>query len=338
MSVGLSRFAKVVLAKRILHHLPSLFLPHLIAACLPYCQRVYVTPAIWGELKSSHFERGKKCRWLLSTGLLLAEAGDTQRTEVGDCRSDPTLTRARILRPSHREERVDHVICVLRCSLWFVGRGCRWRFASGLPVGRHGFIVAQVFSTQPQHDFTASRVLILFAAFHATVRLLGSRLHQAIGKRKALPAISDGGDGTAVLEMSPARVGRRSNYEPNHELIAAQLDQGLSVTRILQDLVPEHGLAGSDDSVKRFVRRRGDSTMRSFSRLEAVRTKKLRPILAGLPSTWRKASATTVRCFVAAANVLPQGPYDNPKQLNFLQKALRNQTAYMVMYAGKYRN
>jgi transposase len=73
---------------------------------------------------------------------------------------------------------------------------------------------------------------------------------------------------TGVVELAPARVGRRSDCEPYREWIAAQLDQGLSAQRIYQDLVAEHGFAGSYDSVKRFVRRLGASTPPPFRRME----------------------------------------------------------------------
>ena len=54
------------------------------------------------------------------------------------------------------------------------------------------------------------------------------------------------------------------------ELIQAKLDQGLSAQRIWQDLVAEHGFAGSYDSVKRFVRRLAARTPLPFRRMECA--------------------------------------------------------------------
>jgi len=53
----------------------------------------------------------------------------------------------------------------------------------------------------------------------------------------------------------PQRLGRLSDCEPYRALILAWLEQGLSAQRIYQDLVGEHGFAGSYWSVRRFVGR-----------------------------------------------------------------------------------
>jgi transposase len=63
--------------------------------------------------------------------------------------------------------------------------------------------------------------------------------------------------------------GRRSECERLRELIAGKLDQGLSAQRIYQDLVVDHGFAGSYYSVRRFVRRlSGGPTPLPFRRIE----------------------------------------------------------------------
>lgn len=78
------------------------------------------------------------------------------------------------------------------------------------------------------------------------------------------PAISPAGSewadlppGVAELLRRPRGVGRQSHCEPYRDIIRAKLGQDLSSQRIYQDLVTDHGYAGSYDSVKRFVRRLG---------------------------------------------------------------------------------
>lgn len=57
--------------------------------------------------------------------------------------------------------------------------------------------------------------------------------------------------------ISPAgkSAGRQSQCEPFLEAIAGKIELGLSAQRIYQDLVEEHGFAGSYDAVKRYVGR-----------------------------------------------------------------------------------
>jgi transposase len=62
--------------------------------------------------------------------------------------------------------------------------------------------------------------------------------------------------------------GRASGCEPWRELIRAQCDLGLSAQRIYQDLVTDHGFAGSYYSVRRFVRRLEQSQGLPFRRIE----------------------------------------------------------------------
>ncbi len=60
----------------------------------------------------------------------------------------------------------------------------------------------------------------------------------------------------------------RSDCEPLREVIEGKLDQGLHARRIYQDLVAEHGFAGSYWSVMRFVRRLGKTRELPFRRME----------------------------------------------------------------------
>jgi transposase len=76
--------------------------------------------------------------------------------------------------------------------------------------------------------------------------------------------------GEAVGSSPPIKVGRPSDCEPYRTAIQAKLDQGLSAQRIFQDLVGEHGFAGGYDSVKRFVRRMGQSRALPMRRMECA--------------------------------------------------------------------
>lgn len=60
----------------------------------------------------------------------------------------------------------------------------------------------------------------------------------------------------------------RSQCEPYLENIEAKLERELSAKRIYQDLVAEHGFAGSYSSVKRFVRKLGKKLPLPFRRME----------------------------------------------------------------------
>ena len=62
--------------------------------------------------------------------------------------------------------------------------------------------------------------------------------------------------------------GRASDCAPWRAVIEAKLDQGLTAQRIYQDLVTEHGFAGSYYSVRRFTRRLGQGRPLPFRRLE----------------------------------------------------------------------
>lgn len=78
---------------------------------------------------------------------------------------------------------------------------------------------------------------------------------------------ADGSHGTRGTG-SPARRGRPSECEPYRAVIQAKLDLELSVQRIFQDLVREHGFTGGYDSVKRFVRRLGQGRALPVRRME----------------------------------------------------------------------
>lgn len=61
-----------------------------------------------------------------------------------------------------------------------------------------------------------------------------------------------------------------SRCEPWRETIVAKLAAGLSAQRVYQDLVAEHGFAGSYYSVRRFVRKLAASQPLPFRRMECA--------------------------------------------------------------------
>jgi transposase len=90
----------------------------------------------------------------------------------------------------------------------------------------------------------------------------------------ATAAVGTAAVGTAAVVAKPTDVGadvgvgRLSDCAPWRTVIQGKLDQGLSGQRIYQDLVSGHGFAGSYYSVRRFVRRLGQSRRLPFRRLE----------------------------------------------------------------------
>jgi transposase len=69
-------------------------------------------------------------------------------------------------------------------------------------------------------------------------------------------------------DPQPHGSGRASGWEPWRELIRAKCDLGLSAQRIYQDLVADHGFAGSYYCVRRFVRRLEAAHDLPFRRIE----------------------------------------------------------------------
>ncbi|TWT29133.1 Integrase core domain protein [Thalassoglobus neptunius] len=72
-----------------------------------------------------------------------------------------------------------------------------------------------------------------------------------------------------LSQVEPAILnGPKSQCDPYREVIEKKLDQGLSMTRIHQDLRSEHGFSGSYHCVRRFVNRLGARTPLPFRRME----------------------------------------------------------------------
>jgi transposase len=85
------------------------------------------------------------------------------------------------------------------------------------------------------------------------------------------PAIAPiGSDGADANASGSRGAGRPSVCEPHRQAILAWLDQGLTAQRIYQDLVREHGFAGSYYSVRRFVRRFEHRTELPMRRMECA--------------------------------------------------------------------
>ena len=90
---------------------------------------------------------------------------------------------------------------------------------------------------------------------------------------EAKPAISTPGSepqegSKPAISTAGSEAGRQSLCRPWQSRIEEALVLGLSAQRIYQDLVADHGFAGSYQAVKRFVRRLRQSQPRVFERIE----------------------------------------------------------------------
>jgi transposase len=103
--------------------------------------------------------------------------------------------------------------------------------------------------------------------------------HLRQGRPESKPAIAPSGSDTVAAGSRPGhaligpqapagRTGRPSDCEPYRPVIVAALDRGLTAQRIYQDLVTDHGFAGSYYSVRRFVGRLDRTTAFPVRRME----------------------------------------------------------------------
>jgi len=92
------------------------------------------------------------------------------------------------------------------------------------------------------------------------------------GAQDSKPAKAPTGSAEEPANAKPAKAptGSRSLCEPLREVVLAKLEQGLSAQRIFQDLVSEHGFAGSYPSVRRFVAKLSRSQPLPFRRIEVA--------------------------------------------------------------------
>jgi transposase len=101
-----------------------------------------------------------------------------------------------------------------------------------------------------------------------------SRHHRLLAEAESKPAISapgtqsDNDPKPAIPTPTLSSPGRKSQCRVFQDIILEKLSLGLSGVRIYQDLVGEHGFAGSPSSVKRFVRRLGRMAPLPFRRME----------------------------------------------------------------------
>jgi len=94
---------------------------------------------------------------------------------------------------------------------------------------------------------------------------IGSTVSESSSKPANAPI---GSEATETVAKAPPSIGRPSDCEPHRVAILSWLGQGLSAQRICQDLVQDHGFAGSYYSVRRFVRRFEHASPLPMRRLE----------------------------------------------------------------------
>jgi transposase len=88
---------------------------------------------------------------------------------------------------------------------------------------------------------------------------------------KCTRQVTPGSKPKCTKEVTPGSAVRgRSQCEEYAEMIEAKVDSGLSAQRIWQDLVSEHGFAGSYQAVKRFVRRFKERRPKRVWRMECA--------------------------------------------------------------------
>jgi transposase len=107
---------------------------------------------------------------------------------------------------------------------------------------------------------------------NATIAPFGSASVEAESNATNAPLGSPGPEGEAdaanAVFGSLGAAGRSSECEPFRAVIVAARERDLSAQRIYQDLVGEHGFAGSYYSVRRFIRRLGRRTELPVRRME----------------------------------------------------------------------
>jgi transposase len=100
----------------------------------------------------------------------------------------------------------------------------------------------------------------------------GSEAVDESGAVQNPPNLRTGSEGPAEQVAGvagfPGRNGPKRQCSGYRELIEKKLEQGLSATRIHQDLKREHGFKGSYHSVRRFIRSLGKKTSLPFRRME----------------------------------------------------------------------
>ena len=121
------------------------------------------------------------------------------------------------------------------------------------------------------------------------------------------PIGSVGSKPTEAPRSSLSEGSGRSDCEPLRAVIESKLDQGLHARRIYQDLVEEHGFAGSYWSVMRFVRRLGRTRELPFRRMNVSRAKRPRSISAVGPRSSTARGVGTRRMSFALSSATAAG-------------------------------
>ena len=88
------------------------------------------------------------------------------------------------------------------------------------------------------------------------------------GSKCTIPPAGDGSSKPAIVPTGKS--GRQSQCAAYGEPIALGLDKGLSAQRIFQDLVCDYGFEGSYDCVKRYVRKKKESSPKRIWRMETL--------------------------------------------------------------------
>src|SRR5688572_7483127 len=101
---------------------------------------------------------------------------------------------------------------------------------------------------------------------NAAIPPAGSPIVGGVAETVASPADST----PSQPQVAPAARGRRSRCGAYRAVVLAKLKQDLSAQRIFQDLRDDHGFEGGYDSVKRFVRRLGQTRPLPMRRMEVA--------------------------------------------------------------------
>lgn len=126
----------------------------------------------------------------------------------------------------------------------------------------------QTIATLAAKGWSARKIARELGVDRETVRRYGA----APGSKPAILPLGceEGTDSKPATVPAGSRAGRRSQCAPLAEVIERGLLAGLSAQRIYQDLVTEHGFAGSYDAVKRFVRGLSRRVEPPFRRMECA--------------------------------------------------------------------
>ena len=119
------------------------------------------------------------------------------------------------------------------------------------------------------HRETVGKYLLL-ARSKPAISILGSEPDPDSNPAISTPGSESGSGSKPAISTAGSAVGRQSLCQPHLPQIVAAVAVGLSAQRIYQDLVCDHGFAGSYQAVKRFVRHLRQTQPIPFVRMEVV--------------------------------------------------------------------